>query len=108
MSGMIDFRKSAFANLSQVGAFSIDINKQTRARLCRWLANHIDKRWCPRETEWERMRRIHEQGKRETEHTLGTLIFAYQARQRGWKAGVMPDFQEGRFAECVNGFGQLI
>jgi len=65
--------------------------------LCRGLATHMDKQWRPHETEWERMRRIHEQGKREPEHTLGTLIFAYQARQRGWEAGVMPDFREGRF-----------
>ena len=65
--------------------------------LCRYLATRMDDRWRPHETEWERMRRIHEQGKREPDHTLGTLIFAYQARKRGWKAGVMPNFQEGRF-----------
>ncbi len=74
------------------------LNKRGRG-LCRTMATRmsVDKRWRPRETEWERMRRIHEKGKREPEHTLGTLIFAYQARQRGWSAGVMPDFQEGRF-----------
>jgi len=71
------------------------LNRRGRG-LCRCLA-HIDERWHPRETEWERTHRIHEQGKREPEHTLGTLVFAYQARLRGWKAGVMPNFREGRF-----------
>ncbi len=74
------------------------LNRRGRG-LCRTMATRmsVDKRWRPRETEWERMRRIHEQGKREPEHTLGNLVFAYQARQRGWSAGVMPDFQEGHF-----------
>lgn len=69
--------------------------------LCRWLAIYMDEDWRPHETQWERMRRIHEQGKREPEHTLGTLVFAYQARQEGWSAGVMPGFQEGRFVPDV-------
>jgi hypothetical protein len=46
--------------------------------------------WSPYEGEWERMRRLHEKGKHEPKHTCATLAFAYQARLRGYRAGVMP------------------
>jgi hypothetical protein len=65
--------------------------------LCWDLAELEDTYWLPRETEWERMRRLHEQGKEEPEHTLAAQVFTWQARRRGWKAGVMPDFKAGRF-----------
>jgi hypothetical protein len=46
--------------------------------------------WGAYETEWERMRRLHEKGKSEPDHTCATLAFAYQARLRGYRAGVIP------------------
>jgi hypothetical protein len=62
--------------------------------------------WTPLESEWERMKRIHEKGKSEPAHTCSTLAFAYQARLRGYKAGVMPEIESGRFipdAIVING-----
>ncbi len=48
-------------------------------------------KWQPVETEWERMVRLHEKGKDgEERHTLSVITFAYQARLRGYQAGVMP------------------
>lgn len=46
--------------------------------------------WSAKETELERMKRLHEKGKTEDKHTAAVLAFTYQARLRGWKAGVMP------------------
>ena len=46
--------------------------------------------WPVKETELERMRRLHEKGKKENKHTAAVLAFTYHARLRGWKAGVMP------------------
>jgi hypothetical protein len=46
--------------------------------------------WSVKETELERMKRLHEKNKTENEHTAAVLAFTYQARLRGWKAGVMP------------------
>jgi hypothetical protein len=46
--------------------------------------------WAPYESEWERMKRLHEKGKREPKHTCATLAFAYHARLRGYRSGVMP------------------
>ncbi|MBL6983923.1 MAG: hypothetical protein ISR58_22280, partial [Anaerolineales bacterium] len=46
--------------------------------------------WPVTETELERMRRLHEKGKTENEHTAAVLAFTYHARLRGWKSGVMP------------------
>ena len=59
--------------------------------------------WARHKTEWERMVRLHEQGKAgEQRHTLAVLYFAYHARLRGHRAGVMPEKPEaGRFAPDV-------
>ena len=46
--------------------------------------------WPVKETELERMRRLHEKGKTESKHTAAVLAFTYHARLREWKAGVMP------------------
>ncbi len=54
-------------------------------------------RWQPVESEWERMRRLHEKGKDETLHTLATIAFAYHARVRGYRAGVVPGVNAKRF-----------
>ncbi len=55
--------------------------------------------WPPYETEWERMKRLHEKGKSEPEHTCATLAFTYQARLRGCRAGVVPEIETvGQFA----------
>ncbi len=58
--------------------------------------------WTIGENEWERVERIHQQGKEESQHTLAILCFCYQARLRGYQAGVMPDIVNGgRFAPDV-------
>lgn len=57
--------------------------------LCRMLG------WEPVESEWERLKRLHE-GERFEEHTLAVLYFALHARARGWDAEVMPSVAEIR------------
>jgi hypothetical protein len=53
--------------------------------------------WQAHETEWERMQRLHEKGNYQARHTAAVLAFVYQARLRGWTAGVMPELDAGRF-----------
>ena len=53
--------------------------------------------WQTHETEWERMQRLHEKGNYQGKHTAAVLAFVYQARLRGWTAGVMPEVDAGRF-----------
>ena len=53
--------------------------------------------WKTNETEWERMQRLHEKGNYQGKHTAAVLAFVYQARLRGWTAGVMPEVGAGRF-----------
>ena len=53
--------------------------------------------WPVKETELERMRRLHEKGKKENKHTAAVLAFVYHARLRGWKAGVMPMTGTGNY-----------
>ena len=53
--------------------------------------------WTVNETEWERLRRLHEKGNDQSRHTVAVLAFVYQARLRGWSAGVMPELDAGRF-----------
>jgi len=53
--------------------------------------------WTVKETELERMRRLHEKGKTENKHTAAVLAFTYHARLRGWKAGVMPKPSTGNY-----------
>ena len=53
--------------------------------------------WQVHETEWERMQRLHEKGNNQFRHTAAVLAFVYQARLRGWSAGVMPELDAGRF-----------
>jgi hypothetical protein len=53
--------------------------------------------WTVKETEMERMRRLHEKGKSENKHTAAVLAFTYHARLRGWKAGVMPKAETGNY-----------
>jgi len=53
--------------------------------------------WQIHETEWERMQRLHERGNYQPHHSVATLAFVYQARLRGWRAGVVPDVDAGRF-----------
>ena len=53
--------------------------------------------WQVHETEWERMQRLHEKGNDQSRHTAAVLAFVYQARLRGWSAGVMPELDAGRF-----------
>ena len=53
--------------------------------------------WQVQESEWERMQRIHEKGNYQGRHTAAVLAFVYQARLRGWSAGVMPEVDAGRF-----------
>ncbi len=77
----------------------VRLNRHGRG-LCRRLATQ-DSRWKPRETQWERMRRVHEGKKHEPNHTLACLVFAYQVRLRGYGAGVMPNYQVGRFVPDV-------
>ncbi|MBC8509192.1 MAG: hypothetical protein H8D34_30435 [Chloroflexi bacterium] len=57
--------------------------------------------WQVQETEWERMQRLHEKGNDQTRHTAAVLAFVYQARLRGWLAGVMPEVDAGRFVPDV-------
>ncbi len=51
--------------------------------------------WIPFESEWERMKRLHEKGKSEPAHTCATLAFTYQARLRSCRAGVVPKIESG-------------
>jgi len=53
--------------------------------------------WQTHETEWERMQRLHEKGNYQGKHTAAVLAFVYQARLRGWTAGVMPEVDAGWF-----------
>jgi len=53
--------------------------------------------WQVHETDWERMQRLHEKGNYQARHTAAVLAFVYQARLRGWAAGVMPEVDAGRF-----------
>jgi len=53
--------------------------------------------WSVKETEMERMKRLHEKGKTENKHTAAVLAFTYHARLRGWKAGVMPKSTPGNY-----------
>jgi hypothetical protein len=53
--------------------------------------------WPAYESEWERMRRLHEKGNDQSRHTAAVLAFVYQARLRGWSAGVMPELDAGHF-----------
>jgi len=53
--------------------------------------------WQVNETEWERMQRLHEKGNYQGKHTAAVLAFVYQARLRGWAAGVMPEVDAGWF-----------
>ncbi len=46
--------------------------------------------WDPVESEWERLRRLHE-GDRYPAHTMAVLTAALHARLRGWKVAVMPE-----------------
>ena len=48
--------------------------------------------WEPVESEWERLKRLHE-GERFKEHTLAVLYFALHARVRGWEVTVMPEVE---------------
>lgn len=51
--------------------------------------------WCvereifPEVGDWDLMRRFHD-GDNQPRHTAAVLMFAYQARRRGWTASVMP------------------
>ena len=53
--------------------------------------------WTVHESEWERMQRLHEKGNYQPQHTAAVLAFVYQARLRGWAAGVMPEVDAGWF-----------
>ena len=53
--------------------------------------------WQVHESEWERMQRLHEKGNYQGKHTAAVLAFVYQARLRGWIAGVMPEVDAGLF-----------
>jgi hypothetical protein len=74
--------------------------KQLRKEKRRTLLDERDVAYCAEfHNEWERMLRLHEKNKTETEHTQNVLCFCYQARQRGYQAGVMPQINSGkRFA----------
>ena len=51
--------------------------------------------WERHATEWEQMRERHEKGKSgETRHTLSVLWFTWNARLRGYAAGVVPDLED--------------
>ena len=63
----------------------VHLTEQGR-ELCRMLG------WEPIESEWERLKRLHE-GERFEEHTLAVLYFALHARCRGWRVKVMPDVE---------------
>ena len=56
-----------------------------------------DMGWQVHESEWERMQRLHEKGNYQGKHTVAALAFVYQARLRGWIAGVMPEVDAGLF-----------
>jgi hypothetical protein len=45
--------------------------------------------WARYESEWERLGRLHA-GENQPDHTLGVLIFAMQARFRGYQTSIMP------------------
>jgi len=53
--------------------------------------------WQTHESEWERMQRLHEKANYQARHTAAVLAFVYQARLRGWTAGVMPEVDAGWF-----------
>ena len=53
--------------------------------------------WSVKETELERMIRLHEKGKTENKHTAAVLTFVYHARLRGWEASVMPKIETGNY-----------
>lgn len=83
---------------SRLRIFSVSRLKITVAQLTdkgRDLAEQFG--WTVNESEWERMQRLHEKGNYQSQPTLAVLIFAYQARLRGWSAGVMPELDAGRF-----------
>jgi hypothetical protein len=76
----------------RVGLSLVKLTKYGR-KLCYELG------WPPYEAEWGRMKRLHEKGKSEPAHTCATLAFAYQARLRGCRAGVIPKIETvGQFA----------
>ncbi len=51
--------------------------------------------WRYRETELERMKRLHEKRKTEKKHTAAVLAFSYHARLRGWYSHAMPEIDSG-------------
>ena len=53
--------------------------------------------WPVKETELERMKRLHENSKSENKHTAAVLAFTYHARLRGGQAGVMPKVGTGNY-----------
>jgi len=53
--------------------------------------------WQVYESVWERMQRLHEKGNYQGKHTVAALAFVYQARLRGWIAGVIPEVDAGLF-----------
>jgi hypothetical protein len=74
VSGNLPTRLSV-ARLSQEGR-----------QMCRALG------WEVRESDWERLDRLH-QGQNQEEHTLSVLLFAASARLRGWKVTVLPEVE---------------
>ncbi len=62
------------------------------------ISRYLD--WPAREGEWERLIQLHEHNKQgEQLHTLSVLWFTWNARLRGYRAGVSPVLDDaGRFA----------
>ncbi len=94
--GLTDKRLLHCESLSVPGVRSYGMLHMDAVRLTiagRELVSGFD--WPVKETELERMRRLHEKGKTENKHTAAVLAFMYHARLRGWIAGVMPKIETG-------------
>ena len=91
-------RELLTANTLMLQCFPVGSTKLAVVQLSdtgRDLVNSLG--WQIHETEWERMQRLHEKGNDQFRHTAAVLAFVYQARLRGWTAGVMPELDAGRF-----------
>jgi len=78
-------------DIVEIQGLRVGLSLVNLTKLGRKLCHFLD--WPPYESEWERMKRLHEKGKSEPAHTCATLAFAYQARLRCCRAGVVPDIE---------------
>lgn len=86
-NGFLCCENQAVPGVMKYGLLSLDAVYFTDAG--RYLIENF--LWPLKETELERMKRLHEKGKMEKKHTAAVLAFSYHARLRGWKTYVMPE-----------------